>query len=178
MASTMKLLLKESIKNLGRVGDVVEVSAVTPATSSCPRTWPSSPLPATSEGGGTAQGDRAHGARAPRAAGRPHQATRRRRGHARAPRQRAGGTCSAGLGDRYRQGSPAKGFNIEAEDVLLPGAWTASTPTWSPLPVRRGPQDGGQGVDHPHPESKAAIDAYAKAQGRSAAPAGNFERAV
>ena len=39
----MKIILKQDVKTIGKKDEIHEVSDATPATSCCPRSWPSPP---------------------------------------------------------------------------------------------------------------------------------------
>jgi len=77
MPSTMNWLLKESVKHVGKVGDVVEVSAGFARNFLLPQDLAVQPTPGNIEKDRSPPpGDRAHGAREALRAGSAHQAAR------------------------------------------------------------------------------------------------------
>ena len=121
--ANVKLLLNESIKNVGRVGDIVEVSPGYARNYLLPRGAGGSAHPQQhQEDRSPPPGNRAAGARAPRAAGGDHQATGRRGSHAGAQGQRAGPPLRLG---HARPTSPSRCRHRA----------TTSTPTTSTCPA-------------------------------------------
>ena len=127
--ATVKLLLKESIKNVGRVGDVVEVSPGYARNYLLPQDLAVEPTPNNvkkieerrKEIEKQERERREQQARADRAA-------RGRRGHARAPRQRAGPPVRLRHRDRHRQGAAGPGLQHRGRTTsTCPASSTASS---------------------------------------------------
>lgn len=172
MASTMKLLLKESIKHLGRVGDVVEVSAGYARNYLLPKDLAVLPTP-----------------------GNIRKVEERRKEIERLERERReqqerliqqlqgvevtlerraneqGHLFGSVSATDIAKALQTQGFNIEAEDILLPGRLDRIDTYMVTVQFAEDLKTEIKVWVTPDPESKASIDAYAKAQAEAAAQA-------
>ena len=171
--ATVKLLLKESIKNVGRVGDVVEVSPGYARNYLLPaRPGRRADAEQRQEDRGAPQGDREAGARAPRAAGRAASSSSKasRSRSSAAPTSRA--TCSA---PSPRPTSPRRcrrrASTSSPTTSTCPASSIASTSTRCTIKFAEDLATEIKVWVAPDADSKAAIDAAAKAEADADEPA-------
>ncbi|MDB5297393.1 MAG: ribosomal protein L9p [Phycisphaerales bacterium] len=165
MPKTVKLLLKESIRNVGRVGDVVEVSAGYARNYLVPHDLAVQPTPNNVKKVEEKKKEiekiererrEQQAALIGRLAGVEVMLERRanEQGH-------LYGAVSA---TEVAKGLQAQGFNIEPEDVNLPGKLDRIDTYQVVIRFAEDLQGEVKVWVNPDPDSKAAIDAYAKAQ--------------
>ncbi len=175
--ATVKLLLKESVKNVGRVGDLVEVSPGYARNFLLPKDLAVHPTPNNVKKVEERKKEI------------ERQERERRDQQAALIKQLAGvevtlerraneqghlfGSVSA---TDIAKGLQAQGFNIEAADVNLPGKLDRIDTYQVRIAFAEDLTTDVKVWVAPDPESKAAIDAARKAAAEQPAPASNFER--
>lgn len=177
--ANVKLLLKESIKHVGRVGDVVEVSAGYARNYLLPKDLAVEPTPNNVK----KIEARKKEIEAQEAAKRAEQAEiiKKLEGVEVMLERRANeqghlfGSVSATDIAKQLQ---AQGYAIEADDVYLPGKLDRIDTYKVVVSLAEDLKTEVKVWVNPDPESKAAIDAYNKAKAAEPAPASAFERNV
>ena len=165
MAKTVKLLLKESIRSVGRVGDVVEVSPGYARNYLIPHDLAVEPTPNNVK---KIEARRKEIERL-EAEKRKEQAKliERLSGVEVTLERRAneqGHLYGAVSATEVAKGLQAQGFNIEPEDVNLPGKLDRINTYQVTIRFAEDLQTEVKVWVNPDPDSKAAIDAYSKAQ--------------
>ena len=165
MAKNVKLLLKESIRSVGRVGDIVEVSPGYARNYLLPQDLAVAPTPNNLKKVEEKKKEiekvererrEQQAAMIGRLAGIEVMLERRanEQGH-------LYGAVSA---TEVAKGLQAQGFNIEPEDVNLPGKLDRINTYQVTIRFAEDLQTEVKVWVNPDPDSKAAIDAYSKAQ--------------
>ena len=165
MSKNIKLLLKESIRSVGRVGDIVEVSAGYARNYLLPQDLAVEPTPNNVKKVEERKKEiekiererrEQQAAMLARLAGVEVMLERRanEQGH-------LYGAVSA---TEVAKGLQAQGFNIEPEDVNLPGKLDRINTYQVTIRFAEDLQTEVKVWVNPDPDSKAAIDAYSKAQ--------------
>src|SRR5687768_14849913 len=177
--ATVKLLLKESIKNVGRVGDVVEVSPGYARNYLLPKDLAVEPTPNNVKKIEArrkeierleAEKRAAQAAVIEKLAGVEVMLERRanEQGHL------FGSVSATDIAKQLQ----AQGYEIEADDVTLPGKLDRIDKYTVVVSFADDLKADVKVWVNPDPDSKAAIDAYNKSKAQEPAPASQFERSV
>ena len=172
MSKNVKLLLKESIRSVGRVGDIVDVSAGYARNYLIPHDLAVEPTPNNVKKVEERKKEiekiererrEQQAALIGRLAGVEVMLERRanEQGH-------LYGAVSA---TEVAKGLQAQGFNVEPEDVNLPGKLDKIDTYEVTIRLAEDLQTQVKVWVNPDPDSKAAIDAYSKAHAAAEAPA-------
>ena len=145
--ATIKLLLKESIKHVGRVGDIVEVSPGYARNYLLPKDLAVQPTPGNIKKveDRRKEIERQERERREQQAA-PAQAARRRRGHARTPGQRAGHLFGSVSATDIAKALRRRASTSRPRTSTSPASSIAIEKYIVHDPVRRGPGDGHQGL--------------------------------
>ena len=179
MATTVKLLLQESVKKLGRVGDVVEVSAGYARNFLLPQRLAVEPTKSNLK---RVEARRQEIERQERER-REQQAAliKQLEGVEVTLERRAneqGNLYGAVSATEIAKALQAQGFNIEADDINLPGKLDRVEKYNVVVQFAEDLQAEIKVWVAPDAESRQGIEDYRKAQEAEPAPAGNFERSV
>ncbi len=177
--ATVKLLLKESIKSVGKVGDVVEVSPGYARNYLLPRDLAVEPTPnnvkkieARRKEIEKLEADR----RAQQAALiktlEKVEVTLERRAN------EQGNLFGSVSSTDIAKALQAQGHSVNPDDVYLPGKLDRIDVYQVRIKFAEDLETTIKAYVAPDPESKAAIDAYAKNKASEEAPASNFERST
>lgn len=177
--ATMKLLLKESVKHLGRVGDVVEVSAGYARNYLLPQDLAVQPTAGNIK---KVEERRKEIERQERERREQQEALLKRLAGVEVTLERRaneqghlfGGVSATDIAKALQ----GQGFNIEPDDVLLPGRIDRIDTYAATIQFAEDLKTEVKVWITPDPESKAAIEAHTKAQQEAPPPASNFERSV
>jgi large subunit ribosomal protein L9 len=175
----MKLLLQESIKHVGRVGDIVEVSPGYARNYLLPQGLAVKPTPGNIK---KIEARRQEILAQEKAQRQQHETTLAKLKDVEVTLERRAneqghlyGAVSATDIARALQG---QGFNVQADDVQLPGKLDRIEKYSVVVAFAEDLTTDIKVWVSPDAESKAAIDAHQKAAAETPAPASNFERSV
>ena len=179
MAATVKLLLKESVKHVGKVGDVVEVSAGYARNYLLPQDLAVEPTPGNLK---KIEVRRQEIERIERERREQQEALIKQLEGVEVTLERRaneqGHLYGAVSATEIAKALQAQGFNIEPDDIALPGRLDRIDTYQVRVQFADDLATEVKVWVAPDPESKAAIEAARKAAAAEPPPAGAFERSV
>jgi large subunit ribosomal protein L9 len=179
MSSTIKLLLKESIKHVGKVGDVVEVSAGYARNYLLPQDLAMTPTPSNIKKieARRKEVERLEGEKRDRQKGIIDKLAAVEVNLERRANEQGHLFGSVSATD-IAKALQAQGYEIEPDDVVLPGRLDHISNYTVKVKFAEDLESDLKVWVHPDAESKAAIEAARKSAAEEPPPASQFERSV